>query len=138
MYLSFRNATQNDAALTHEIEKYSINQYADFFYENSSKMFNHDNIQIIELANKGIGYLEIEEKNHSFEIINILIHKDYQNKGFGKYILQNLIRESQLKSKSIELQVLKNNPKAKRFYENSGFQVYHETDFEYKMKHSCN
>jgi ribosomal protein S18 acetylase RimI-like enzyme len=80
--------------------------------------------------------LELEEKNHSFEIINIMIQKDFQNQGFGRQLLDKVIEDGQRKSKGIELQVLKNNPKAKRFYENSGFQVYYETEFEYKMKFS--
>ena len=65
-----------------------------------------------------------------------MIQKDFQNQGFGRQLLDKVIEDGQRKSKGIELQVLKNNPKAKRFYENSGFQVYYETEFEYKMKFS--
>ena len=138
MIISLRKATPNDAELTFKIEQFSIKEYADKMYETKrqtyKREFNHHNIQIIEVANKAIGYLEIEEKNHSFEIINILIHKYFQNQGFGKLLLNNIIEEAQINSKGIELQVLKNNPKAKRFYENAGFQVYFETEFEFKMK----
>jgi ribosomal protein S18 acetylase RimI-like enzyme len=63
-----------------------------------------------------------------------MIQKDFQNQGFGRQLLDKVIEDGQRKSKGIELQVLKNNPKAKRFYENLGFQVYFETQFEYKMK----
>lgn len=140
MKISLRKATQNDADLTFKIEQFSIMQYTNSLYETEKASykseFNHINIQIIEFAHKAIGYLEIEEKNHSFEIINILIHKDFQNQGFGKLLLEEIIKEAQTKLKGIELQVLKNNPKAKRFYENSGFQVYFETEFEFKMKFS--
>ena len=138
--ISLRNATQNDADLTFEIEQFSIKQYADTFYETSraayKKTFNPNQIQIIEIVKQAIGYLEIEEKSHSFEIINILIHRDFQNQGFGTALLNQIIKNTQVKSKGIELQVLKNNPRAKRFYENAGFQVYFETEFEFKMKFS--
>jgi ribosomal protein S18 acetylase RimI-like enzyme len=145
MTLSLRNASPNDADLTYRIEQFSIMEYAHKMYDTHKntykKEFNHSQIQIIELCDdkletQGIGYLEIEEKNHSFEIINILIHRDFQNQGFGKIILSQIIDQSKQKAKGIELQVLKNNPKAKRFYENSGFQVYFETEFEFKMKFS--
>jgi ribosomal protein S18 acetylase RimI-like enzyme len=145
MTLSLRNARPDDVDLTFRIEQFSIMEYAHKMYETQkaaySREFNHNQIQIIELCNnkietQAIGYLEIEEKNHSFEIINILIHKDFQNQGFGKLILEKIIEQSEQKSKGIELQVLKNNPKAKRFYENAGFQVYYETEFEFKMKFS--
>ena len=140
MQLSLRNATQSDADLTFEIEQNSIKEYSDDMYatERTSyrKEFDSELIQIIEFEKQSIGYLEIEEKNHSFEIINILIHEDFQNQGFGSQLLAKIIEESYRKSKGIELQVLKNNPKAKRFYENAGFRVYYETEFEYKMKFS--
>jgi ribosomal protein S18 acetylase RimI-like enzyme len=138
MKLLLRKATPNDADLTFAIEQSSFKEYSDAVYrtkiESHRREFDSENIQIIEYDNQNIGYLEIEEKNHSLEIINILIQKDFQNQGFGRQLLDKLIADGQKKSKGIELQVLKNNPKAKRFYENSGFQVYFETEFEYKMK----
>ncbi|CAH0995396.1 hypothetical protein EMA8858_01517 [Emticicia aquatica] len=140
MTLSLRKATQNDADITFEIEQFSIKEYSDEMYlteiELHRKEFDSEHIQIVELGKQTIGYLEIEEKNHSFEIINILIQKSFQNQGFGTQLLEKVIEDGQKKSKGIELQVLKNNPKAKRFYENSGFQVYYETEFEFKMKFS--
>lgn len=140
MELLLRKATQNDADLTFAIEQSSFKEYSDAVYateiKSHRKEFDSENIQIIEFDKQSIGYLEIEEKNHSFEIINILIQKDFQNQGFGRQLLDKVIENGQRKSKGIELQVLKNNPKAKRFYENSGFQVYYETEFEYKMKFS--
>ncbi len=140
MKLLLRKATQNDADLTFEIEQNSFKEYSDAVYvteiKSHRKEFDFDNIQIIELEKQSIGYLELEEKNHSFEIINIMIQKDFQNQGFGRQLLDKVIEDGKQKSKGIELQVLKNNPKAKRFYENSGFQVYYETEFEYKMKFS--
>ncbi|MFN3488122.1 MAG: GNAT family N-acetyltransferase [Emticicia sp.] len=140
MKLLLRKATQNDADLTFEIEQSSFKEYSDAVYateiKSHRKEFDSENIQIIEFEKQSIGYLEIEEKNHSFEIINIMIQKDFQNQGFGRQLLDKVIEDGQRNSKGIELQVLKNNPKAKRFYENSGFQVYYETEFEYKMKFS--
>lgn len=140
MELLLRKATQNDADLTFEIEQSAFKEYSDAVYateiKSHRKEFDSENIQIIEFEKQSIGYLEIEEKNHSFEIINIMIQKDFQNQGFGRQLLDKVIADGQQKSKGIELQVLKNNPKAKRFYENSGFQVYYETEFEYKMKFS--
>jgi ribosomal protein S18 acetylase RimI-like enzyme len=138
MELLLRKATQNDADLTFEIEQNSFKEYSDAVYatkiKSHRKEFDSENIQIVEFEKQIIGYLEIEEKSHSFEILNIMIQKDFQNQGFGRQLLDKVIEDGQRKSKGIELQVLKNNPKAKRFYENLGFQVYFETQFEYKMK----
>lgn len=140
MELSLRKATKYDADLTFKIEKFSIKEYSDAVYQtlidNHRKEFDSTNIQIIELGQNAIGYLEIDDNQYCFEIINILIQQKFQNKGYGKQIIENLISEGRKVSKGIELQVLKNNPKAKRFYQNVGFQVYFETDFEYKMKFS--
>jgi ribosomal protein S18 acetylase RimI-like enzyme len=140
MELLLRKATQNDADLTFKIEQSSFKEYSDAVYateiKSHRKEFNSENIQIVEFEKQSIGYLEMDEKNHSFEIINIIIQKEFQNQGFGRQLLDKVIEDGRQKSKGIELQVLKNNPKAKRFYENSGFQVYYETEFEYKMKFS--
>jgi ribosomal protein S18 acetylase RimI-like enzyme len=140
MPLFLRQATPNDADLTFEIEQFSIQEYSDKMYFSAidlhRKEFDWEHIQIVEFGKQAIGYLELEEKNHSFEIINILIQKEFQNLGFGKQLLNKVIEDSGQESKGIELQVLKNNPRAKRFYENSGFQVYFETEFEFKMKFS--
>ncbi len=140
MKLLLRKATQNDADLTFEIEQGSFKEYSDAVYaieiKSHRKEFDSKNIQIVEFEKQIIGYLEIEEKSHSFEILNIMIQKEFQNQGFGRQLLYKVIKDGQRKSKGIELQVLKNNPKAKRFYENLGFQVYFETEFEYKMKFS--
>jgi len=140
MKLLLRKATQNDADLTFEIEQGSFKEYSDAVYaieiKSHRKEFDSENIQIVEFEKQIIGYLEIEEKSHSFEILNIMIQKEFQNQGFGRQLLYKVIKDGQRKSKGIELQVLKNNPKAKRFYENLGFQVYFETEFEYKMKFS--
>ena len=140
MSIYLRKATANDADLTFKIEQHSIKEYSDMMY--STKLVSHrlefdfENIQIVEFEKQVIGYLELEETYFSFEIINILIQQKFQNQGFGKQLLNIVIEDGRLKSKGIELQVLKNNPKAKRFYENAGFQVYFETEFEYKMKFS--
>lgn len=140
MGIYLRKATANDADLTFEIEQNSIKEYSDAIYITELTThrieFDFENIQIVEFEKQAIGYLEIEESYYSFEIINILIQQQFQNQGFGKQLLNIVIENGRLKSKGIELQVLKNNPKAKRFYENTGFQVYFETEFEYKMKFS--
>ncbi|WP_064196933.1 MULTISPECIES: GNAT family N-acetyltransferase [Emticicia] len=140
MDIFLRKATQKDADLTFEIEQDAYKEYSEELYsteiESHRKYFDSAFIQMVEYKNQTIGYLEVEEKNHSFEIINIQIQKDFQNLGLGSRIIKKVIEEGEQKSKGIELQVLKNNPKAKRFYENSGFQVYFETEFEYKMKFS--
>jgi len=140
MELLLRKATKNDADLTFKIEQSSFKEYSDAVYsteiKSHRKEFDSENIQIVEFEKQSIGFLEMDEKNHSFEIINIIIQKEFQNQGFGRQLLDKVIEDGRQKSKGIELQVLKNNPKAKRFYENSGFQVYYETEFEYKMKFS--
>lgn len=140
MSINLRKATAKDADLTFKIEQRSIKEYSEAMYStelSSHRLeFDFENIQIVEFEKQAIGYLELEENYYSFEIINILIQQQFQNQGFGKQLLDIVIEDGRLKSKGIELQVLKNNPKAKRFYENAGFQVYFETEFEFKMKFS--
>ena len=67
----------------------------------------------------------------NYEIGNICIIPEYQNKGIGTKIIKDII--TLYKKNDIELQCFKTNP-VKKLYERLGFRVYKETDFHYKMK----
>ena len=70
MELLLRKATKNDADLTFKIEQSSFKEYSDAVYsteiKSHRKEFDSENIQIVEFEKQSIGYLEMDEKNHSF------------------------------------------------------------------------
>lgn len=60
--------------------------------------------------------------------------KQFQSKGFGKIILEDLIKTYP----EIELEVLKVNLRAKRFYEKLGFEIIEEKEDVFRMKFHTN
>ena len=72
-----------------------------------------------------------EIENNTFEIGNICIKPEYQNKGIGTAVLKEIMFEN--KGKSIRLQAFKINEKAIRLYERIGFKKVDETKTHYVM-----
>ncbi len=90
--------------------------------------------KIILFNNKMIGVyvIHITETGDMF-INEISILKEYQNKGIGKKILEDQLKENNENGIRTILQVFKENP-AKKLYERLGFTVYRETETHYQME----
>lgn len=70
-------------------------------------------------------------KDQSYEIINICIKPEYQNKGIGTAILNEILFENS--EKEIILYCFKENPVIK-LYKRLGFEKCGETETHYQMK----
>ncbi len=94
------------------------------FYSFLFELKNPDNyFYVIELENKIIGYIIAGEYEESYHLKNIAIKKEYQGKGYGKFLLNNLIRKAkEEKKKFIFLEVRVSNERAIKFYEEFGFK----------------
>lgn len=99
-------------------------------YEFHQEHFNPNSFQIIEVSNESIGYLESHNKSDFLFLANLMILKEFQGKGIGKIILDDL----QKSNPKIELEVLKVNLRAKRFYEQLGFIIFEETEDIFSMR----
>lgn len=93
---------------------------------------NSKNIELIYLKDELIGFFNGRDKDdNTFEIGNICIKPEYQNKGIGTAILKEILFEN--KDKGIALQCFKENPVIK-LYERMGFEKVGENDNHIKMK----
>ena len=134
MKTSYRPATADDLELTYRIKSNSLKPYIeevwgwneDFQQEFHKKNFNPKNIQIILLNNTPLGYLESEDKENTLFIYNLLIDKSFQNKGIGTGILTILIDDAFAQKKTVQLEVLKVNTRAKQLYQRLGFKLIGE------------
>ena len=91
----------------------------------------HNNTWIIELDGKDIGFYNGEElENGDYEIGNICIIPEYQGKGIGTQILEDILKEHS--NQNIHIQYFKQNP-VERLYKRLGFIPYKETEFHYQM-----
>lgn len=119
-------------------QKYVENIWKEWNEENQKKLFerfmkeNAKNIELIYLEDKLVGFYngkDIDDK--TFEIGNICIKPEYQNKGIGTAVLKEILFENN--GKEIVLQCFKDNPVIE-LYKRLGFEKVGETEYHYQMK----
>ncbi|ATC95108.1 GNAT family N-acetyltransferase [Pseudoalteromonas tunicata] len=82
-----------------------------------------------------IGTIKFRFNDKVFEIMQLQIHPDFQGRGFGSSILQQVILAAG--HKAVNLTVLKCNP-AYQLYLRSGFNVIGEDEHEYHLSFQVN
>ena len=85
---------------------------------------------IISFDGDDIGFYNGCATENDYEIGNICIVPEYQNRGIGTAVLKDVLAENA--GKKITLQYFKQNPVG-RLYERLGFKVNGETQFHYQM-----
>jgi N-acetylglutamate synthase-like GNAT family acetyltransferase len=98
--------------------------------------FKTEAISLIEVDNKPIGTIGINESDGAIVIGRLYIIDSYQSKGIGSKIINDII--DKYPGKTLRLGVLKVNNRAKRLYESLGFKVYGEENEHYKMEYKVN
>lgn len=138
MIFSIQNAINEDIDLTFKIKKNALSEHLELLwgwneeaqYKFHEEHFDPNNFRIIEVLNEPIGYLETQNKVDFLFLSNLMILKEFQSKGIGKVILEDLLKTHH----RIELEVLKVNFRAKYFYENLGFIVFEEKEDVFRMR----
>ncbi len=138
MIFSVRKAHYHDLDSTYEIKRNALFEYLELLwgwneeaqYKFHQEHFNPNYFQIIHISNVTVGYIETRNKPDFLFLSNLMILKEFQGKGIGKNILEDLSKNNA----NIELEVLKVNFQAKRFYENLGFEVFEEMEEVFRMK----
>ncbi len=139
----YKNGNQDEIQFIYNLkkevyQKYIENIYGEWDEENQKKLFNkfmkenYKNIELIFIKDELIGFCNGKEKDdNTFEIGNICIKPEFQNKGIGTAVLKEILFEN--KDKEIVLQCFKENPVIK-LYKKIGFEKINETKTHYIMK----
>jgi ribosomal protein S18 acetylase RimI-like enzyme len=138
MEISFRQIKNEDFEFLWRLHNLALKKYVrktwgwdeDHQRRMFERDFNPNNGQIIVVDSTNAGYLWVNEKELEMFLVSIRLLPEYQNKGIGTKVIQNLIRQS---DKPIRLQVLKINP-ARKLYERLGFEIDSETETHFLMK----
>ena len=134
----------DDYQFGYNIKKLTLGKYIEETYgewneniqiESYKKNFDLKNNYIIKYLYRNIGWLKYNEVESIINIFQIFILPDYQGKGIGGKIIQNIIEDGIKRKKEIQLQVLKTNTKAFRLYKKLGFIVYNETETHFLLKY---
>ncbi|MBU1438527.1 MAG: GNAT family N-acetyltransferase [Gammaproteobacteria bacterium] len=86
---------------------------------------------LVHYKNTLVGTLKYKSTELEVEIMQVQIHPDHQNKGYGRGIIQQILNSAQ--SKTVSLTVLKDNP-ALQLYLRLGFKIVGEDMYEYHMQ----
>lgn len=139
----YKNGKQEEIKFIYDLKKEVYMKYVDSIYgewneENQKKLFerfmkeNSKNIELIYLKDELVGFYNGKDKdNNIFEIGNICVKPEYQNKGIGTAVLKEILFEH--KGQNIKLQVFKINENAIKLYEKMGFEKTDETETHYIM-----
>ena len=98
--------------------------------------WNPAKTQVVMVDGKMVGTLRLVENQDEIFLALIEIHPDYQNRGLGSTIIQDILTEARRRSAPVLLHVLKANEDARRLYERLGFEIIEEREERYVMKSS--
>lgn len=138
----YKNGNQDEIQFIYKLKKQVYQKYVESIWgewneENQKKLFgrfmkeNSKNIKLIYSKEELVGFYNAKDSSGVYEIGNICIKPEFQNKGIGTVILREILGEN--KDKEIILQCFKENPVMK-LYEKMGFKKINETETHYIMK----
>jgi len=138
---TLREATNQDFELSYKIRKNALGEYVeqtrgwdeDWQLKYHKKDFDAKILKIIEVKGNPAGSLEVYRENDHLVVSGLYIIDRYQNQQIGTRIMTSIIKDAQLNSFKIKLQVLKVNNKAKVLYERLNFKVFEETEHHFQM-----
>ena len=137
----FRSASENDYEFIYQVKKGAYKKYVEINFgtwneEQQREYFAKfieackESAFVITYEGKDIGFYNGCLEGNSYEIGNICIIPEYQNRGIGTAILNDVLSENV--GKEVRLQYFKQNP-AGRLYERLGFHRAGETAYHYRM-----
>ncbi|MFN2121091.1 MAG: GNAT family N-acetyltransferase [Anaerolineales bacterium] len=139
--IGFRNADEKDMDFLYALHAATMMEYVDKTWgwddaqQEAAFRKNHDpaGIQIVTYDGADIGMLYTEEREAEVFVAHIEISPEYQGRGIGSSILEQIVAGAAQRRKPVSLRVLKVNP-ARRLYERLGFGVFEETPTHYSMR----
>lgn len=138
---TLRKAFPDDIELSFAIRKNAMYKYIadskgwfeDKEMQDHIEDFSTDTMKIIEVDGKPVGVFESVVEDGYIHIHGFYLLEEFQNCKIGSRVMKEIICKADDEKKSILLQVLKVNHRAKAFYERIGFKVYNETEQHFQM-----
>lgn len=88
---------------------------------------------IIQFEGLDAGYLQVDIDPYRIYLENIALSAQFQGKGLGRLLINDLQDQAELKRIHLELSVFRTNTRAKRFYRNLGFKQLGKTPTHFEM-----
>ena len=132
--IKLRTAHPNDSDFAYNVKKAVFKKYLDLSTgwndieqkQLHRQRFESQDFRVIEFMDKDIGIVAIDKKTDYIKLNQLFILPEYQSKGRGSECMLQIMAEAN--GLPIQLQVIKSNPKAIRFYKKLGFINKAETE----------
>lgn len=137
-----RQATDADSPLVYAIKKAAMQGYIEQVWGNWDERFQQEYHRkhfeptvtwIICLAQKEIGYLVVRDYPEYRNLESIHILPEYQDRGIGSGLMNELLAKAGQDKRPVRLHVLKINP-AVGLYNRLKFRIIGETDKHFVME----
>ena len=136
-----RDVTENDYDFIYQVKKNAYKKYVEMNYgdwneEQQKEYFKRfieaykEGAYIIIFDGQDVGFYNGCIEDGKYEIGNICIIPEYQNRGIGTSILNDVLLDNL--DKEITIQYFKQNPVGK-LYARLGFEPNGETEYHYQM-----
>lgn len=96
--------------------------------------FDPAETEILQWQGQDVGTISVREEADELYLALLAILPEFQGRGWGTAVLQNLIHHAQHTGKTVTLHVLKTNPEAQKLYERLGLQIIAEEEYKFKMQ----
>jgi GNAT superfamily N-acetyltransferase len=140
--LNTRPAHSEDLELAFQIKKAAFAAYVEQLWGwNDTEQrtlhacrFNTQDALIIQLNGHDIGLMTTTRSADAIHLHQLFLLPTQHSKGIGTACMSSLLAEAGRAALPIRLQVLKNNPRAARFYLRLGFSQVAETETHVQME----
>ena len=92
-------------------------------------------LSVIEYDGHPIGRLRVVRTQTSITLAGIQLLPAYQNQGIGSTLVEQLMREADLKQVPLFISVEKDNPRAQRLYERLGCRLIRQDEQEVHLEY---
>lgn len=135
-----RESTEADADFVNNLTRLAMHEYVESTWHTTHEresyyqinQFDRKSTRIIQHRSVDIGRISVKEFSNYIMLDEIHLLPDYQRRGIGTLLLQELFAHAKSKQLPVRLIILRTNP-AKQLYERSRFTVYHEDRERYYM-----
>ena len=140
--VDLRQATAADSEFAFQTKKAGFHAYADTVWgwneaeqrQLHGKRFATQQFSVIQWSGVDVGILSVSRKPHCVHLHQLFILPAYQNRGIGEACMKQVIAGAQRDKLSVELRVLKVNPRALAFYRRLGFIKCGDSDTHVSME----
>lgn len=140
--LKFRKAQAIDSEFVFTVKKAAFREYVEQIWgwddtyqrELHNRRFDSQDLRIIQFHGTDVGFLSTSTNSDTFNVDQIYILPEYQDREIGAACMRNIINDANLEQKPVTLQVLKINTRATAFYQRLGFTIVDENSTHFQMK----